>query len=125
LRRFAELLRPLFHRFGGVSERTVHTLATAVSLTAITFLHTVLGELAPKAIALQYTETIALWAAGRSFLGVTWRSWHLVLPTKGVGTSVDLMTMAPQPLISPLGQPRLERLLRQSEPVLAVTSRAV
>ena len=60
---FAQLLRPLLARAGTVSERTVHTLAVAIGLTAITFLHTVLGELAPKAIALQHTETIALWAA--------------------------------------------------------------
>src|SRR6185369_3244375 len=60
---FAQLLCPLFERWGGVSERTIHTLAAAVSLTVITFLHTVLGELAPKAVALQYTESIAMWAA--------------------------------------------------------------
>jgi CBS domain containing-hemolysin-like protein len=60
---FAEILRPIFHRLGNVSEGTVHTLAAAVSLTVITFLHTVLGELAPKAIAIQLTEPVALWAA--------------------------------------------------------------
>ena len=40
-----------------------HTLAAAISLTLITFMHTVLGELAPKALAIQRTESIALWAA--------------------------------------------------------------
>ena len=60
---FAEVLRPLIEKMGSVSERTVHTLAAAVSLTLITFLHTVLGELAPKALAIQQTESIALWAA--------------------------------------------------------------
>jgi CBS domain containing-hemolysin-like protein len=60
---FAELLRPLIARTGDISERTLHTLATAVSLTVITFLHTVLGELAPKALAIQQTESIALWTA--------------------------------------------------------------
>ena len=60
---FAEILRPLIAKMGSVSDRTVHTLAAAVSLTLITFLHTVLGELAPKALAIQQTESIALWAA--------------------------------------------------------------
>ena len=59
---FAALIRPWL---AGVSasETTVHTLAAAASLTVITFLHTVLGELAPKALAIQRTESIAMWAA--------------------------------------------------------------
>jgi len=60
---FASLLRPLIAKIGNVSPRTLHTLAAAVSLTVITFLHTVLGELAPKAIAIQRTESIAMWCA--------------------------------------------------------------
>jgi CBS domain containing-hemolysin-like protein len=60
---FASYLRPLFEKANTFSEATVHTLAAALSLTAITVLHTVLGELAPKAMALQLAEPIALWAA--------------------------------------------------------------
>jgi CBS domain containing-hemolysin-like protein len=47
------------------------TLAFAVSFFTITFLHTVLGELAPKSIALQLTEPVALWTAAplRLFYG--------------------------------------------------------
>jgi CBS domain containing-hemolysin-like protein len=60
---FAKMLRPVIQHIGEVSDGTLHTLAAAVSLTAITFLHTVLGELAPKALAIQMTETVALWAA--------------------------------------------------------------
>ncbi len=59
---FASLLRPLLAHVTSASERTVHTLAATVSLIFITFLHTVLGELAPKALAIQLTEPIALWA---------------------------------------------------------------
>jgi CBS domain containing-hemolysin-like protein len=58
---FEKLLRPVIGRMG--SERATHTVAAAISLTVITFLHTVLGELAPKALAIQRTEPIALWAA--------------------------------------------------------------
>ena len=60
---FAKMLRPLLDRVGVFHERTVHTLAVTISLAVITFLHTVIGELAPKAMALQLTEPIAMWAA--------------------------------------------------------------
>jgi CBS domain containing-hemolysin-like protein len=56
-------LRPLLIRYGVDSERTLHTLAPAISLGLITFLHTVLGELAPKALAIQRTEGVAMWTA--------------------------------------------------------------
>ena len=57
------MLRPLLEQLGVEHERTLHTLAVAISLGVITFLHTVIGELAPKAMALQLTEPIAMWAA--------------------------------------------------------------
>ncbi|HEY5450741.1 MAG TPA: hemolysin family protein [Polyangia bacterium] len=68
---FAALIRPWLEGTAA-SERTVHTLAVAASLTVITFLHTVLGELAPKALAIQRTESIAMWAA------VPFRVFYLV-----------------------------------------------
>jgi CBS domain containing-hemolysin-like protein len=40
---------------------TAHTLAILVAMVALTFLHVVLGEQAPKIFALQIPETIALW----------------------------------------------------------------
>src|SRR5919199_693675 len=45
---------------GVVSEVTLHTIAFAVAFTIITFLHIVLGELAPKTLALELTERVAL-----------------------------------------------------------------
>ncbi len=39
------------------------SLALGLSFAFITFLHTVLGELAPKSLALQKTEPVALWTA--------------------------------------------------------------
>jgi CBS domain containing-hemolysin-like protein len=69
---FASLLRPVLARGGTISERTVHTLAATVSLIVITFLHTVLGELAPKALAIQLTEPIAMWAV------VPFRAFYLL-----------------------------------------------
>jgi CBS domain containing-hemolysin-like protein len=40
-----------------------HTVATAIAFAIITFLHVVLGELVPKALALARPEGVALWVA--------------------------------------------------------------
>jgi len=55
---FAHLLEaPLKNR---VSELTLHTISFALAFTIITFLHIVLGELAPKTLALERAEKVAL-----------------------------------------------------------------
>lgn len=41
----------------------IHGLGTALAFLSITFLHTVLGELAPKSLAIQRTEAVALLCA--------------------------------------------------------------
>lgn len=45
---------------GRVSDVTLHTLAFAIAFTIITFLHIVLGELAPKTLALERAEKVAI-----------------------------------------------------------------
>ena len=45
---------------GRISEAMLDTIAFALAFTLITFLHIVLGELAPKTLALERTEKIAL-----------------------------------------------------------------
>lgn len=45
---------------GRVSETLLHTISFAVAFTIITFLHIVLGELAPKTVALEKAESTAL-----------------------------------------------------------------
>jgi CBS domain containing-hemolysin-like protein len=57
---FARLLLPVF---GPGNEGGRHALATGLSFGTITFLHTVVGELAPKSLAIQRTEETALWTA--------------------------------------------------------------
>jgi CBS domain containing-hemolysin-like protein len=76
----AKLLSPVMLDRWDLPPATVHTAATAISLTAITFLHTVVGELVPKALALQRTESVALWTAVpfQIFYLVTWPfTWAL------------------------------------------------
>ena len=45
---------------GRVSEITLHSISFAVAFSIITFLHIVLGELAPKTLALERAEGVAL-----------------------------------------------------------------
>jgi CBS domain containing-hemolysin-like protein len=55
---FAHLLEEPLR--GRVSEVTLHTISFAIAFSIITFLHIVLGELAPKTLALERAETVAL-----------------------------------------------------------------
>lgn len=58
----ASLLQPIFARVlpTSVSVGAAHTTAIAIAFALITFLHIVLGELAPKSLALQRAERVAL-----------------------------------------------------------------
>src|SRR5258708_5264857 len=57
----AHLLEPFFVFLPKVIVLiTSHTLSVIIAFSIITFLHIVLGELAPKTIALQRSETVAL-----------------------------------------------------------------
>ncbi len=64
----ATLIEPLIGSLGFIPEATrgaiTHTISFAIAFSFITTLHIVLGELAPKSIALQRPEQTALWAAG-------------------------------------------------------------
>jgi CBS domain containing-hemolysin-like protein len=54
---FAHLIEPLF---GELSETTRHLIAGTIAFTIITILHIVLGELAPKSLAIQRAEQVTL-----------------------------------------------------------------
>ncbi len=61
----AHLVHPLFTGLpGGLSEAVTHGAAVALAFMIITFLHVVLGELAPKAVALERAEDVALIVSG-------------------------------------------------------------
>jgi CBS domain containing-hemolysin-like protein len=60
---FAHLLGPVFAALGIRSETIVRNASVAVAFAFITFLHIVIGELAPKSYAIRATERVALWAA--------------------------------------------------------------
>ncbi|AOZ92405.1 hemolysin family protein [Paenibacillus crassostreae] len=57
-----KILFPLFQQLG-IGESTGHILAFIIAFVSITFLHVVLGELAPKTLAIQKAEQIAVLTA--------------------------------------------------------------
>lgn len=59
----ARVIEPLFVIFGFHNEVVIHTVSFILAFTIITVLHIVLGELAPKTIAIRKAETITLLTA--------------------------------------------------------------
>jgi CBS domain containing-hemolysin-like protein len=59
----ARLLEPALGVFGASSNRAAHGAAIVLAFAAVTFVHVVAGELAPKAIALDRPGAVALWCA--------------------------------------------------------------
>jgi len=58
----AHLIEPLLAALpGDIATAASHTIAVVIAFVIITALHIVLGELAPKSLALQRSETTALW----------------------------------------------------------------
>lgn len=59
----ASMLRPVFTDLGIIDERILGGVSFAVAFTIITFLHIILGELAPKSLAIQKAQSTTLWIA--------------------------------------------------------------
>lgn len=88
------LLDPLFNRLPLLAEPTVaHTVSSALAFFLITYMHIVLGELAPKSVAILYPERTALlltraneifYSVFAPFLNLLNRSSNLVLRLAGV-----------------------------------------
>ena len=54
------LVQPLMTKLGVVDTALISTVSVIVGFSIITFLHIVLGELAPKSLAIQKTDGVAL-----------------------------------------------------------------
>lgn len=59
----SHLIVPWVSVLGPWAQKASHGIALGLAFAVITFLHTVIGELAPKSLAIQRTEPIALWTA--------------------------------------------------------------
>jgi CBS domain containing-hemolysin-like protein len=60
---FATLLHPLFALIGVESEKLIESISLFFAFTVISFLHIVVGELAPKSWAIRRAEQVGLWLA--------------------------------------------------------------
>jgi CBS domain containing-hemolysin-like protein len=60
---FASLLEPVFAFAGVTSQEVIHGVSFVVAFSVISFLHIVVGELAPKSLAIRLPEAVALWCA--------------------------------------------------------------
>jgi CBS domain containing-hemolysin-like protein len=60
---FARLLEPLLTRLGVIDPEVVFSISVVVAFLFISFLHIVLGELAPKSVAIRRAEQVSLNAA--------------------------------------------------------------
>jgi CBS domain containing-hemolysin-like protein len=60
---FARLLAPLFALAGVTDPGMIHGVSFVVAFSVISFLHIVIGELAPKSLAIRNPEMIGLWSA--------------------------------------------------------------
>lgn len=60
---FARLIEPLLTAIGVESAALLQGLSFAVAFGIISFLHIVIGELAPKSIAIRKPEPVSLWTA--------------------------------------------------------------
>jgi CBS domain containing-hemolysin-like protein len=91
---FASLLEPVFGRLGVTSPELIHGISFACAFSIISFLHIVVGELAPKSMAIRNPEQIGLWSAAPLY-GFYWlmypaiwllnSSANLVLRLLGLG----------------------------------------
>jgi len=72
------IIEPLLHNFGVTDPGIIHPIAFVAAFCIITFLHIVLGELAPKSLAIQRSVGVSLWLSWpllifyRVFLPVIW-----------------------------------------------------
>jgi CBS domain containing-hemolysin-like protein len=60
---FAQVLQPVFLAVGIDSVELLHAVAFAVAFSIISYLHIVIGELAPKSMAIRLSDAVGLWAA--------------------------------------------------------------
>ena len=59
---FEKIIHPVF-AYVGIPETVLGVASVVTAFVVITFLHVVIGELAPKTIAIQKAEAVSLWTA--------------------------------------------------------------
>ena len=65
---FARVIEPLLMQVGVESEKLIHGISFFFAFFTISFLHIVIGELAPKSMAIRMPERVSLWTAPALYL---------------------------------------------------------
>jgi CBS domain containing-hemolysin-like protein len=84
---FARLLEPLLSAVGVDDRQVLHSISFAVAFTFISFLHIVLGELAPKSLAIRKAEVVALRTALPLFL-FHWLMYPFIYILNGAANAI-------------------------------------
>ena len=84
---FAALLEPLFGIVGVTSDKIIHGVSFVFAFGVISFLHIVVGELAPKSLAIRMPEAIGLWSA-LPLYGFYWAMYPAIWLLNGSATLV-------------------------------------
>jgi CBS domain containing-hemolysin-like protein len=84
----SHLLLPIVSLFPGVDQEELsRALSAGLAFALITFLHVVVGELAPKSVALQDPERTAL-AVARPIVWTSWVLYPFILLLNGAGNAL-------------------------------------
>lgn len=59
----ARILEPIFRMLGLTNPQTIHTMSVTVGFIFLTFLHIIIGELAPKNLAIRYSKASTLFVS--------------------------------------------------------------
>ncbi|WP_050468712.1 hemolysin family protein [Herbaspirillum chlorophenolicum] len=74
---FARILEPLFSLAGVTNQELIHGVSFVFAFFVISFLHIVVGELAPKSLAIRSPEKLGLWCA-LPLYGFYWGMYPLI-----------------------------------------------
>lgn len=92
----ADVVQPLLDRIGGISHGVAHGVSFAIALVVVVVLHMILGEMAPKGVALAGPErTLILLAPLSRVFTLTFRPVVWVLDAVSAGL-VRLMGLTPK-----------------------------
>ncbi len=105
----AGMLEPHLAGLGGMTEAVSHGIATVVALVAITYFHTVVGELFPKSLAIARAEKVALWTAAP--LTVFFRFTYPLIATLNASANF-MLKVAGLPPVTGGGEAHSEEELR-------------
>lgn len=84
---FANLLEPVFGWVGVSNPSVIHGVSFVFAFIVISFLHIVIGELAPKSLAIRNPESIALWTATPLYT-FYWMMYPIIWMLNGCTTAV-------------------------------------